>query len=189
MTDITSILQNIYAYIKNPTCHRDEDLSLKEKGVLMLVILGLSFAINFFFILLIGGLEQLGLFSMEEHAINKMFEELSPILIIIAAVLVAPLLEELIFRAPITLFCGYEKAFKWIFYGFAILFGYVHISNYELTTNVLLISPILVAPQIILGLFLGLIRVRLGLIYAILFHAVYNAILVIPGVLFYAPEV
>jgi len=159
MTDITSILQNIYAYIKNPTCQRDEELTLKEKGVLLLVILGLSFAINFFFILIIGGLEQLGLFSMENHAINKMFEDF------------------------------YKKAFRWIFYGFAILFGYVHISNYELTTNVLLISPILVAPQIILGLFLGLIRVRLGLIYAILFHAVYNAILVIPGVLFYTPEI
>lgn len=189
MTDITSILQNIYEYIKNPTCQRDEELTLKEKGILLLIILGLSFVINFFFILLIGGLEQLGLFSMEDHAINKMFEELGPLLIIFFAVILAPVIEELIFRAPITLFCRYKKAFRWVFYGFALLFGYMHIANYELTTNVLLVSPILVGPQIILGLFLGLIRVKLGLLYSILFHAVYNAILVIPSVLFYTPEV
>ncbi len=189
MTDITSILQNIYTYIKNPTCERHEDLTVKDKGTLLLIILGLAFVINFFFILLIGGLEQLGLFSMEDHAINKMFENLSPLIIIFTAVVVAPVIEELIFRAPITLFCGSGKTFRWIFYGFAILFGYVHITNYELTTNVLLISPVLVAPQIILGLLLGMIRVKLGLIYSIIFHAVYNAILVIPGVLLYTPEV
>ena len=188
MMDITSILKNIYAYIKNPTCDRNKDLTLKEKATLMIIILGLAFVINFFFILIIGGLEQLGLFSMEDHAINKMFEDLSPILIIVAAVVIAPILEELIFRAPITLFCDSGKSFKWIFYGFAIIFGYIHITNYDLTTNVLLISPILVAPQIILGLLLGLIRVKLGLIYSILFHAVYNAILIIPSVLLYTPE-
>jgi len=189
MIDITTTLQNIYAYIKNPTCEQDEELTLKEKGVFLLIVLGLSFTINFLFVFLIGGLEQLGLFSMEEHAMSKMFEEFTPMLIVFAAVVMAPVLEELIFRAPITLFCKYKTNFRWIFYGFAIVFGYVHITNYELTTNVLLISPILVAPQIILGLFLGMVRVKFGLLYSILFHAVYNAILVIPGVLFYAPEI
>jgi len=188
MTNIPSTLQHIFAYIKQPNCEQAKDLTAKEKGLLLLVILGLSFALNFVFILLISGLEQLGLFSMKDHAINKMFEDFPPIFIIISAVVVAPILEELIFRAPITLFCSSGKTFKWIFYGFAIVFGYMHIANYDLTTNVLLISPILVAPQIVLGLFLGLIRVRLGLLYSILFHAVYNAILVVPSVLLYTPD-
>lgn len=189
MEEIKATLKNIYTYIKAPTCERDEKLSLKEKGVFLLIVLGLSYALNILFIMLIAGLEQLGLFSMEDHAINKMFEDLSPMIILITAIVAAPVIEELIFRAPITLFCRYKRSFRWIFYGFALLFGYVHITNYELTTNVLLISPILVAPQIILGLLLGMIRVRLGLIYAILFHAVYNGLLVIPSVLLYTPEV
>lgn len=189
MEDIRTTLKNILDYIKNPNCDRDEDQTLVKKGTLLAIILGLAFALNFFFVLIIAGLEQLGLFNMEDHAINQMFEDLSPVMIIAAAVVLAPVFEELIFRAPITLFCKYKKAFRWIFYGFAILFGYVHITNFELTTNVLLISPILVAPQILLGLLLGMIRVKLGLIYSILFHAVYNAILVIPSVLLYTPEI
>ncbi len=172
--------------MKNPTCQRNEELSIKEKGVFLVIILGLSFAINFIFVLIIASIEQLGIFSMEDHAVNKMFEDFSPLLIIFLAVIIAPVFEELIFRAPITLFCHYKKTFGYIFYGFAIIFGFVHITNFELTTNVLLISPILVAPQAFLGLLLGMIRVKLGLIYSIVFHGIYNAILVIPSVLFYS---
>ena len=185
MIDLLATLSNIYAFIKNPTCERSEALGIKDKAVLLVIILGLSFVINFFFILIIASIEQLGVFNMENHAVNKMFEDFSPIVIIFFAVMLAPILEELIFRAPITLFCRYKKTFRYIFYGFAIVFGYVHITNFELTTNVLLISPILVAPQVLLGLLLGMIRVKLGLIYSILFHGIYNAILVIPSVLLY----
>lgn len=183
MTDLFSTLNGIYAFIKNPTCKREVEFSIQEKGVLLVIILALAYAINFFFIIIIAGLEQSGLFSMANHAVSKMFENHSPLKIILFAVILAPISEELIFRAPITLFCKYKNNFRFIFYGFAILFGYVHISNFEISTNVLLISPILIAPQAFLGLLLGMIRVRLGLIYAILFHAVYNAILVIPSVL------
>jgi membrane protease YdiL (CAAX protease family) len=139
---------------------------------------------NFIFVMAIGTIEQVGLIDIEDHAVNQMFEDYSPMIIVLFAVILAPFFEELIFRAPLTLFCKYKKAFRWIFYAFALIFGYVHITNYELTTNVLLFSPILVGPQIILGLFLGVIRVKLGLIYAMFFHAFYNGILVIPSVLF-----
>lgn len=187
MTDLFTILNSIYAFIKNPTCERSQELNFKDKVVLLLVILGLAFTISFFFILIIASIEPLGIFSMEDHAVNKMFEDFSPIVIIVLAVIVAPVFEELIFRAPITLFCHHKKSFRYIFYGFALVFGYVHITNYELTTNVLLISPILVAPQVLLGMLLGMIRVKLGLIYSMLFHGIYNAILVIPSVLLYSP--
>lgn len=184
MIDPFTALNTIYAFIKNPTCGHSEDLDLKDKGVLLAIFLGLAFVINSFFIIIIGIIEQLGVFQMKDHAVNKMFENFSPLAIIFLAVLVAPVLEELIFRAPITLFCKYNKSFRYIFYGFAIVFGYVHITNFEITTKVLLVSPILVAPQTMLGLLLGMIRVKLGLIYSILFHGIYNAILVIPGVLY-----
>lgn len=188
MEDIQITVNHIFNYIKNPTCTKREELSTKDIVKTLLTILGLSFAFSFFFIIIISGLESLGLFSMDDHAITKMFEELPPIAIIGAAVVIAPIFEELIFRAPITLFCYYKKSFRWIFYGFALAFGYMHIANYELNTTIWLLSPILVAPQIVLGLFLGYIRVTLGLIYSILFHAVYNAILIVPSVLFYASE-
>ncbi|MBT8310380.1 MAG: CPBP family intramembrane metalloprotease [Flavobacteriaceae bacterium] len=179
---ISLTLNRVLEFIKNPVCSRDKEMSLRDKGLMMFIILGLSFTINFVFVFLIGALEQFGLFSMEDHAINQMFDEFSPLIIMFLAIIIAPIFEELIFRAPITLFCKYKNVFRWVYYGLALAFGYVHITNYDMTTNVLLFSPILVAPQIILGLFLGLIRVQLGLLYAMIFHAVYNAILVIPGV-------
>ena len=182
MTDLFATFNDIYVFIKNPTCQRENELTFQEKGILLFKFLVLAYAINFFFIIIIAGLEGSGLFSMEDHAVNKLFEDFSPLVIIFLAVILAPIFEELIFRAPITLFCKYTRYFRYVFYGFAIVFGYVHITNFEITTNVLLISPILIAPQALLGLLLGMIRVKLGLLYAMLFHAVYNAILVIPSV-------
>jgi len=189
MEDIPVIIKKVFNYIKNPHCNFEETNTTKDIVKTLLTILGLSFILNFFFIIIIGSLEQLGLFSMDNHAVSKMFEDYSPIMVIFMAVVLAPVFEELIFRAPITLFCKYKSAFRWIFYGFALAFGYIHIFNYELNTTILLLSPILVAPQIILGFFLGYIRVRFGLLYAILFHAVYNAILTVPSVLFYSTQV
>lgn len=186
MEDVPIIVKNVLNYIKNPHCIEDKNFSAKHILKSLLTILALAFICNFFFIAIIGGLEALELFSMDNHAITKMFEEMSSLMIIVAAVIIAPLFEELLFRGPLPLFCGFPKAFKWIFYGFALAFGYMHIFNYDTTNiNIWLLSPILVAPQIVLGLFLGYIRMHFGLIYAMLFHAFYNAILVIPGVLFY----
>jgi hypothetical protein len=46
-----------------------------------------------------------------------------------------------------------------------------------------LLSPLLVAPQLTVGVFLGFIRVRFGLNWAIALHAFYNLILVGPAIL------
>lgn len=186
MDDLSEILKQITDYIKNPDCPTQKIKSFDAILKTLAVILVVAFILNFSFVLIIGILEGVGLFSMDDHAITKMFDELSPIMIIIAAVVLAPVFEELIFRAPLTLFCRFKNDFEYFFYGFALVFGYMHIANYELNGTIWLLSPILVAPQILLGLLLGYIRVNIGLVYSILFHAVYNAIIVIPGVIFHS---
>ena len=94
------------------------------------------------------------------------------------AALIAPVFEELIFRAPLTAFKK-KNQFRIAFYVFAILFGFVHITNFELTTNVLILSPILVLPQTLVGGYFGFIRVRFGLLWSIALHGSYNAILML----------
>ena len=121
------------------------------------------------------------------------------------AAVIAPILEEMIFRAPLALFKSpltlyikpipfsdwkiefptiqirfleNSKAFKIAFYFFALAFGFIHLSNYEIDSQILLFSPILVAPQLVIGVIFGFVRVRLGLPWAILMHAAYNGILV-----------
>ena len=75
-----------------------------------------------------------------------------------------------------------HKYFVWHFYVTAFVFGFLHITNFEnITSSVLLLSPVIVAYQVILGLFLGFVRVqyRWGIVYAILVHMLYNAIPII----------
>jgi hypothetical protein len=63
-------------------------------------------------------------------------------------------------------------------------FGIVHITNYKLSYTILLLSPILIAPQILVGLLLVL-RVRYGFVWGFLLHALHNAVFVGIGILFY----
>ena len=60
-----------------------------------------------------------------------------------------------------------------------LLFGFVHITNFDFTTSVLLLSPILVLPQLLVGGYFGYIRVRFGLQWSILLHGSYNCFFIL----------
>lgn len=173
---------SILKYVKNPRLKQLKHATVQQKVGIVLACVPICIALGLGFGLIIAVLEALGLYSSDDHAVSKLFEEETPLYIISSAVILAPLIEELIFRGPITLFN--KKYFKIAFYTFTILFGYVHIFNFDITTQLILLSPLLVAPQIVVGLVFGYVRVRLGLIYSMLLHACYNAVLIIPSVLF-----
>jgi len=128
--------------------------------------------------------------------------------VIIVVIIVVPLLEELIFRLYIRYKTNYllrffifilnvagkdrkeyiEKRIKkiwykkygYIFYFSAVLFGFVHIFNFDADKNLLLLIPIITAPQIFLGIFAGYLRVRFNLIWGYFLHAVHNMIALLP---------
>lgn len=65
--------------------------------------------------------------------------------------------------------------YRFIFYSTAILFGLLHIFNYSgITTSNIVWTPLLVIPQIIMGLLLGYLRVTYGFIYAVICHSLIN---------------
>ena len=65
--------------------------------------------------------------------------------------------------------------FKYFFYFSVIAFGLMHISNFTtLNTEVLFFYPIYVLPQLVMGIFLGYIRIRYSFLYAYIFHALTN---------------
>lgn len=70
-----------------------------------------------------------------------------------------------------------RRAFPLIFWGSALLFGMLHLGNYEggLTHPVLLLA---VVPQFLVGAVLGYVRMRFGLLAAMGFHASYNGVLI-----------
>lgn len=162
-------------YIKNPVLEKDPntDNAYRFKKLFHLLIICLLTALVITPIF--GLFEEMGWVDLKDHAIEQLMEQFSFPVILFLVVVFAPLFEEAIFRAPITLFKK-PKTFKIAFYVFAFIFGYVHITNFELTDNVWILSPLLVLPQIILGLYLGFIRVRFGLVWSILLHALYNLI-------------
>jgi membrane protease YdiL (CAAX protease family) len=68
----------------------------------------------------------------------------------------------------------------------AIFFALVHIGNYKDFdySAYFYLVPLLVSPQFLGGLILGYIRLNQGMKWAIIFHAVFNALLLIPSVYF-----
>jgi len=68
----------------------------------------------------------------------------------------------------------YFKNYRLIVYVSSILFGLIHILNYNLTLPIILLSPIFFLPQIIAGFAYAFIRTKFGLILSIFSHSFYN---------------
>ena len=198
-------LLDLWYFIKKPVELKQVRIPLKVKiGTCLALfiiqippLLGLS--------ALLSGLEVLGLWEDDMHRLQKIFKEMKPGLIFFSAVIIAPFLEEIMFRLilkfrsnflilwPLQLLIllqvdnkinllktirnFWNKFYGWIFYLISIAFGLIHILNFEPSLNIYLLSPVLVAPQIVIGINLGYLRIRFGLIWSILFHAFYNGIL------------
>lgn len=176
------MLKTIWEFIKNPTYQKDENTDLKYRiavfGKLLVIGLGASILLLSFATMIqnIFGLDT------GDHAIEEMWDTYSLPMVVFLGVIIAPFFEELLFRGTMVFFKK-SSNFKYIFYGLTLVFGYIHISNFEITLTTLLLSPLLVAPQIAVGALFGFIRVRFGLISAILLHATYNFVLFVPFVI------
>lgn len=170
-------LDELIAYVKNPTNQQDPNTRFLYRLKKVGSILSICFASTFILTILLSFLEGLGLLETGKHAIEDILNTKNDLLFFVLAVIVAPLVEETIFRAPLTLFKS-PKNFRIAFYTSTFLFGYMHLFNYELTSNVLIFSPILVAPQLVIGWYLGFARIRFGLLWSIVLHGTYNGILV-----------
>ncbi|MGY0408640.1 MAG: CPBP family intramembrane glutamic endopeptidase [Polaribacter sp.] len=173
---------NLVTYLKKPVLESDPNTNIQYRFKLFFKLLIISILIGFIISPIYAFFSQLHLIDLEHHKVEEMFKNMSKYQILGIGAIFMPILEETIFRAPITLFKK-PKAFKIAFYTFALLFGFMHITNFEITTNVLLLAPFLVLPQILLGACLGYIRIRFGLQWSMLLHAAYNGILFTIGFL------
>ena len=117
-----------------------------------------------------------------DHAVSQMFEQYSPLMIFGLAIILAPLMEELIFRAPMGLFKN-SSLFPLVFYFLTLGFAAIHFFNFTSYDVSIWWAPLLVLPQLISGIFLGYIRVKLGLFHAMLLHAAFNGIILGPFIL------
>jgi hypothetical protein len=171
-------------FIKNPLYEEDPNPSLAYRMRSSLLLLFLALGISVCLGILIGLLGELGPWNLDEHVFDALLEQNSAAMVLVLAALLAPVLEELIFRGPMWFFRN-SRSFPLVFYSFTLAFALVHLGNFPNLAEVWPISPLLVSPQLVLGVILGFIRVRFGLLWAIGFHMVYNAILIVPMLLLY----
>lgn len=170
------MIKEIIQFIKSPKSKWEEELSSGEKLSIFFKLLFWSIFISIALTPISAVLEELEIIDLSDHAVNDLFENMSPLIVLFAAAIIAPLLEELIFRAPL-LGLRNSKHFKIWVYVFVAAFGFVHITNFNMTSTILLLSPLLVLPQINLGIFASYICVRFGYFWAVLLHGSYNFIL------------
>ncbi|NVK52616.1 MAG: CPBP family intramembrane metalloprotease [Flavobacteriaceae bacterium] len=171
-----TIFNEVIQYLKYPVLKKEQNSNFLYRFRKLIDLLALSLITTFTITFITGFLELSGLLDTGKHSLKEIMKKSSTLKVTLLAVVVAPLIEECIFRAPLILFKN-PKTFTIVFYSAALLFGYMHIFNYEINTNILLFSPILIAPQIIIGLYLGFIRIRFGLLWSIALHALYNGFL------------
>jgi len=71
----------------------------------------------------------------------------------------------------------WQKLYGWFFYFTAFVFAYVHLGNIEGLTVADPSFFFYILAQLFVGLSLGYLRIKYGLVYAMLFHAAYNGLI------------
>ena len=176
------MLNEVWEFLKHPVNQRLV-LEKREQYSFFFRLLVFTVFFSVAFGLLIGGVSEAFKLDFGKHAVDELLETYTPSLIFVLAVVVAPIIEELFFRAPLTVF-KHPIRFKYAFYTSVILFGGLHISNFEALDGQFWAIPLLVSPQLSAGVFLGYTRTKLGLFWSILLHAAHNLILVGPVLIF-----
>jgi membrane protease YdiL (CAAX protease family) len=198
------ISRDFLAFLKNPAEKADAVQTRSEKAKKLFTLLMIDIPVMGVLICVLSGIQALGLFDLHNNKFNQLFLTIPVWPLTFILVILIPFFEELIFRLYLRYKYNYllrflvsttsvagevnhEKAGNWakqfwirrynvIFYFSAILFGFYHLANYKISPMILLFSPIIVAPQIIAGLFFGYLRVRHDLLLGFSMHGLHNVI-------------
>lgn len=200
--EIRSLLQ----FLKKPTLGFDPNGKVKR----FFKILLLDVVLTGIMLVVITLLDQI---EVIHNNLHHKANEINSIVLVISAIIFAPVLEEFVFRYflvnkrfnPLRIFIRKnkktsneyeytddevdEEARNWnrilpkVFYIFATLFGLVHIHNYEINIVSLLLMPILICTPFILGLLAGYLRVKVNFGAAVGLHVIHNLIFLGIGVL------
>ena len=97
------MVRELLVFFKNPEYKIDKELNLNNKFTILIRLAFLALIISLSLGMIIGLLENFTSIDFGRHAIDELFEEYSPGFILLAVVILAPLVEELIFRGPMYL--------------------------------------------------------------------------------------
>lgn len=204
--------KNLISFFKNPTDRLSPIRNIPGKIKILFSVLAIDIMVVTAISPIFYVIQLTGIVDMENHAVAKLMRSLSIWEFIVFGVLLAPLIEELIFRTflrykrnyPLKLVVvvvgalgfsnkakvndavrhAWRKYYRLIFYFTALVFAYIHIVNFEISTAILLLSPLLVLPQFMAGFFLGYLRVKFGWLWGYLLHGLHNLVFLFITLLF-----
>jgi membrane protease YdiL (CAAX protease family) len=167
------LLLNFIRFLKDPNNPDYSAVSSKQKllnvGFYYLVISFVISGIILWYPVEIA--EKFGLFDELKEKDLKMSMPVK----IATGLIFAPLIEEGMFRLWLGFYRN-ENYFQWLYYVSAILFGLVHIFNYQLNDSHYAFIPFITITQTFGGLILGYIRITYGFWYGVLLHASFNGL-------------
>lgn len=204
MRPIQTVFNDLIAFLRHPKEEHLPDSSMGQKLKLIALLYLIELPVIVSFILTISLLKHFKLFDIDKHFGVDLFSKFSYTTILFLAVILAPLIEETIFRLPLRYRRNYllrlisggisvtglvdkdklqqgvqrfwNASFGWFFYGMAITFGLIHLTNYSDPKSLILFAPLLTITQMCGGLIMGYIRVKIGFIWGITYHAAHNLI-------------
>lgn len=181
---IKDIINDFFKFLKKPN---DVQIQCSFNYKIKFLLVLLFFELVFTFIIVIPVFSIIdSILSLKDKQINYSMTLLNSIF---AFVILVPFLEELIFR-KILRFQGiqkkiisrekWDKIFPFLVYLFAIIFGFIHLSNY-LNSNAIffILSPFIILSQLAGGFVITFIRVRLNFKWAVFYHFIWNLIFII----------
>ncbi|MBL0764791.1 CPBP family intramembrane glutamic endopeptidase [Marivirga atlantica] len=196
------ILSDFIRFSKNPNEGRStlsRWQNIKVFSLLLLINLIVGLAVHF----LLELLSSYSIIELPSHQIDRLLDDTSVTFIIVFGVILVPFLEEVIFRFPLIWRYNYifriinyilgsnrlkefwKKYYSYFLYFFVLAFGFIHLTNFEdVTLIIIIISPLLVLSQIIGGLCLSYVRVRMHFLLGFIFHALFNLILLTQSIVF-----
>lgn len=195
------------SFLKNPKDVKDSNQTAKKKITRLVYFLIFDLLLGILSILINLLFEKLNWINSVDNQ-NDDMASMPFWLLLFSTIIIAPLLEELIFRYPlrfksnivlnffITIFSCFNKNYSlklknrlkvfWskkfgiLFYLSAILFGLIHLTNYnDLGDTTFILWPILILSQLFAGVLIGYLRIKHNLFIGFCLHAFSNAILIL----------
>jgi membrane protease YdiL (CAAX protease family) len=181
---IRNIFKDFFKFIKRPD---DNQLNLNIREKIKFVSILLFFEVVFTLLVIFPLFEVIG--KIEIIKVDKIDYSETLIFSFFIMVILVPLFEELCFRY-ILRYQGFKikfitrqtwnKIFPFLVYFLSSIFGFIHLSNYKNEGYLfLLISPLIVLSQLIGGLIITFIRIRINFTWGVCYHLIWNFIVVI----------
>ena len=173
-----NVLGDFYKFLLKPNDHQLQ-LKLKDKFLLILILLGFEILVTLVVILpLLYLIDFLSPLKQDRIDYSETF-----VYLLVLFVFVVPLIEEVIFR----LFLRYRrvnlviskeswtKLFPYLVYIPTLIFGFLHLGNFNNENPLFyILSPLVILSQLFGGLVISFIRVRLNFFYSTFYHFIWN---------------